>query len=289
MALDLRDLEAFLAVARRGSFSRAAGELLVSQPAVSERIRHLERAVGTPVFERTTRGATLTAAGEQLLPFAQRCAVIAAEAVEAVQQGERHPRLVIAVHSTFAPRVLPLVLGALARTPRRVAVRDAHSHEVEALVLDGVADIGFAIPGGARRGLRRISLAPDPVLCVAAPDHPLTSIGRVPFDALAESVLAVNAWGDAVDTFTAKLRSSGVEDWRIRHCGDAATAVTLARDHGHVAFVTTSTVSSEIRTERLRALNLAGMPRWSVHVDFLHRTADRADPTISLVRQSLQS
>ena len=183
MALDLRDLEVFLAVARRGSFGRAAGELLVSQPAVSERIRHLERVVGTPVFERTTRGATLTPAGEQLLPFAQRCAAIAAEAVEAVQQGERHPRLVIAVHSTFAPRVLPLVLGALAHTPRRVAVRDAHSHEVEALVLDGVADIGFAIPGVARRGLRRLSLAPDPVAVRrrARPSAHLDRAGTVRF------------------------------------------------------------------------------------------------------------
>ena len=78
MTLDLRDLEVFLAVERQGSFSRAASELLVSQPAVSERIRHLERVVGTEVFERTTRGASLTPAGEQLLPFAKRCAAIAA-------------------------------------------------------------------------------------------------------------------------------------------------------------------------------------------------------------------
>src|SRR6476469_8021208 len=163
MALDLRDLEVFLAVVRNGSFGRAAAALIVSQPAVSERMRHLERVVGADVFKRTARGAVLTAAGDQLLPYAERCTALASEAEEAIRGSEHFPRFVIAVHSTFAHRVVPMVLGALASLPRRVAVRDAHSHEVEALVLDGVADIGFAIPSTTRRGLRRVSLRPDPV------------------------------------------------------------------------------------------------------------------------------
>src|SRR5258708_29887278 len=163
MALDIRDLEVFLAVVRTGSFGRAAAALIVTQPAVSDRIRHLERVVGTEVFERTARGAVLTSAGEQLLPYAERCTALATEAVETIQAGEHFPRFVVAVHSTFAQRVVPMVLGALVSVPRRIAVRDAHSDEVEALVLDGVADVGFAIPSSARRGLRRAPLRPDPV------------------------------------------------------------------------------------------------------------------------------
>jgi DNA-binding transcriptional LysR family regulator len=288
MTLDLRDLEVFLAVVRRGSFSSAAGELLVSQPAVSERVRHLERVVGTRMFDRTTLGATLTPAGEQLLPFAQRCATLADEAVEVVRTSAHHPRLVIAVHSTFAPRVLPVVLGALANTPRRVAVRDAHSHEVETLVVDGVADFGFAIPAGARRGLRRVPLPADPVTCVVAPSHELARVRRPSLDALKGTILAVNAWGEGADAFLAQLRTAGVEDWRIRQCGDAATAVTLARDHGHVGFVARSSASSEIRAKRLRRLAIAGMPRWTVQVDLVHRTRDRGDAAIELVQRAFR-
>src|SRR5262245_3125265 len=102
MGLDLRDLEFFLAVARTGSFGRAATALLVTQPAVSDRVRHLERVVGTEVFERTARGAVLTAAGEQLLPYAERCTALADEGLEAVQERAHHARFVVAVHSTFA-------------------------------------------------------------------------------------------------------------------------------------------------------------------------------------------
>ena len=55
MAFDFRDLECFLAVEREGSFGRAATMLMVTQPAVSERIRHLERVVGRALFVRSFR------------------------------------------------------------------------------------------------------------------------------------------------------------------------------------------------------------------------------------------
>src|SRR6266566_1252295 len=160
MELDLQDLAVFLAVHRQGSFGRAATELLVTQPAVSERIRHLERVLTRSVFERTARGALLTPTGEVLVPYARRCLALAEETVEAARQAEGNPRFVIAVHSTFAQRLVPFVLGTLSAHSRRVAVRDAHSEVVPALVLDGVAHVGFALSGSARRGLSRISLPP---------------------------------------------------------------------------------------------------------------------------------
>ena len=287
MALDLRDLEVFLAVVRNGSFGRAAAALIVTQPAVSERIRRLERVVGADVFERTARGAVLTAAGEQLLPYAERCTALATEAEEAIREGEHFPRFVIAVHSTFAHRIVPMVLGALASLPRRVAVRDAHSHEVESLVLDGVADIGFAIPSTARRGLKRVSLRPDPVGSFVAPDHALARRRRPGLDELATALIAVNAWGEGADAFLGRLRARGVADWRIRHCGDDATAVALARDHGHVAFVTASSVAADLRAHQLHRVGFTGMPRWSVRLDLVYRTADGGNDVLQTIRRSI--
>ena len=287
MALDLRDLEVFLAVVRTGSFGRAAAALVVTQPAVSERIRHLERVVGADVFERTARGAVLTAAGEQLLPYAERCTALATEAVEAVQEGEHFPRFVVAAHATFAQRVVPMVLAALASLPRRVSVREAHSHEVEALVLDGVADVGFAIPSPTRRGLRRVPLRPDPVGCFVAPDHALARKRRPAVDELATMLIAVNAWGDGADAFLGRLQSRGVAGWRIRHCGDDATVVALARDHGHVGFVTASSAAADLRARQLQRVGFTGTPRWSVRLDLVYRTADGDDAVLQTIRRSL--
>src|SRR3984885_5776407 len=69
--MELRDLRYFVAVAHTPHFSRAAAQLRVSQPALSEQIRKLENELGAPLFERTSRGALLTDAGQALLPQAR--------------------------------------------------------------------------------------------------------------------------------------------------------------------------------------------------------------------------
>jgi DNA-binding transcriptional LysR family regulator len=91
MVLDLRDVEVFLAVVRERSFGRAATDLGITQPAVSDRVRHLERVVGTRLFDRSTRGAALTPGGELLVPYAERCLALADEAVDVVRQGDHFP------------------------------------------------------------------------------------------------------------------------------------------------------------------------------------------------------
>ena len=64
--MTLTQLLAFVAAAQHGTFTRAAQELKMSQPAVSDLIRRLEDELGTTLFHRTTRSLTLTHAGEQL-------------------------------------------------------------------------------------------------------------------------------------------------------------------------------------------------------------------------------
>lgn len=289
MTLDMKDLTVFLAVAREGSFGRAATSLLVTQPAVSERLRHLERVVGAQVVERSSRGTRLTAAGERLLPYAQRCVALADEGLDAARSADGVPRLVVAVHSTFAPRVVPLVLGALTGLARRVSVRDAHSHEVQALVADGVADLGFSIPAAVPKGLRRVSLPPDPVVCVAAdgqlPEGRRTLTPR----ALRGSVLAINEWGEGAERFVAGLRHAGVDEWRMRFCADAATALALARDHDHLAFVARSSASALVERGELRTVSISGMSQWRIELDLLHRTSVRDRSAVQAVVEAVGS
>src|ERR1035441_7113359 len=146
MALDSVDLDTLLMVVRQRSFGRAASALLVSQPTVSERIARLERCVGAELFVRGPRGVALTQAGDRLLPMASRIVGLMEEAVEAVQAADQPPPFRVGVHSTFAYRAVPLVVRALASPTRGVRVRDAHSDEIIAMLLDGVLDAGFVLP-----------------------------------------------------------------------------------------------------------------------------------------------
>jgi DNA-binding transcriptional LysR family regulator len=82
--LNLYKLEIFALVAKSGSFSRAAEQLLLTQPAVSQHVQDLEASVGAPLFVRGRRGATLTPAGEKLLDYTQRIFALVAEAENAV-------------------------------------------------------------------------------------------------------------------------------------------------------------------------------------------------------------
>jgi DNA-binding transcriptional LysR family regulator len=83
--------------------------------------------------------------------MADRIVGLMEEAVDAVQGTDQPPPFRVGVHSTFAYRAVPLVLSALANPTRGVRVRDAHSDEIIAMLLDGVLDAGFVLPG-ARPG-----------------------------------------------------------------------------------------------------------------------------------------
>jgi DNA-binding transcriptional LysR family regulator len=115
--MDMADLRVFEAVARLGGMSRAAGELHTVQSNVTARIRLLEEELGTPLFERNSRGVALTAAGRRLLPYAGRAARLLAEARRAVAD-DGHPRgpLVIGSLETTAGLRLPALLAAYAES-----------------------------------------------------------------------------------------------------------------------------------------------------------------------------
>ncbi len=111
--MDAGDLSVFAAVARAGGINRAAQSLNTVQSNVTQRIRLLERELGVPLFHRHSRGVTLTPAGAQLLPYAQRIGHLIGEARRAATNGpEPSGRLTIGSLETTAARRLPPVLSA---------------------------------------------------------------------------------------------------------------------------------------------------------------------------------
>ncbi|MFG3442354.1 LysR family transcriptional regulator [Nonomuraea sp. NPDC047897] len=114
MTLILRELECFARVAARLSFSGAAADLGMSQPAMSQAITRLERAAGVRLFERTARAVRLTAGGRALLPYAEQ-ALEAAVAFSAEAARLARPT----IHLAYPPLVGTLA----ARVARRLAGR----------------------------------------------------------------------------------------------------------------------------------------------------------------------
>ena len=110
--MDAADLRIFAAVARTGSMSKAASELGTVQSNVTARIRALEERLGAELFERTNRGATLTAAGLRLRPYADRVAGLLEDARRAVaDEGTPAGALTIGSLETAAALRLSSVLA----------------------------------------------------------------------------------------------------------------------------------------------------------------------------------
>lgn len=121
--MDAGDLSVFAAVARAGGINRAAHALNTVQSNVTQRVRQLERELGVPLFHRHSRGVTLTPAGAQLLPYAQRIGQLLGEARRAATNGaEPSGRLAIGSLETTAARRLPPVLSAFASAYPKVDI-----------------------------------------------------------------------------------------------------------------------------------------------------------------------
>lgn len=117
--MDAADLKVFEAVARLGGMSRAAAELNTVQSNITARVRQLEAELGRPLFLRHSRGATLTAAGRRLLPYARGVAHLLEDARRAVDDEGRPkgPLTVGTLESTAALRFAPVLAAYVAAFP----------------------------------------------------------------------------------------------------------------------------------------------------------------------------
>jgi DNA-binding transcriptional LysR family regulator len=149
MRIDFLGLEAFLCIADRGSFHRAAAALNLSQTAISHRMRKLEEELGIKLFARTTREVTLTRAGIEFLPKAQKAlAELEISFDELKQQGaKRRERLDIACLPAFAVNYLPPILSKFHKTQALVQVRifETPSAAIAELVQSGEAEFDLSV------------------------------------------------------------------------------------------------------------------------------------------------
>lgn len=144
--MELTDLLTFSTVARLGGITRAAEELNTVQSNVTQRVKALEAEIGTALFERHSRGMSLTGAGRRLLPYAERMAALSREAVLAARDdGEPKGPLSIGSMETTAAVRLPTLLAEFHRRypAVRLALRTATTADLVAAVLDGSLDGAF--------------------------------------------------------------------------------------------------------------------------------------------------
>jgi molybdate transport repressor ModE-like protein len=194
--IDVQRLRILRAVATHGSFSKAAASLLFTPSAISQQIAALERTIGAPVVERSTRGVVLTEPGRLLVEAAE---AVFAELHHAQEQIDRlaagRSRLTIATFSTGGRHLLPRTLAAFAADHPEVEINvlEREPEDSLPLVRAGEADLAIAyhfdgplpLPPGDRSGLRWTLLMEDPMSVVLPEGHRLAGRQSVELSELA--------------------------------------------------------------------------------------------------------
>lgn len=163
MNLTQRQMQAFLAIARLSSFTRAAERLHITQSGLSAMMRDLEEQLKCRLFDRTTRSVSLTTEGLQLVPVASRVVAELESVSDAIGQiASRAQRtLTVGVTPIIADGVMPAAATAFSREHPQISlrIRDISRQAIQEGVAGGTLDAGFGAFFKATSGIERTPLA----------------------------------------------------------------------------------------------------------------------------------
>ena len=176
-----RRLKVFHTVAKLLSFTNAAEELHMTQPAVTFQVRQLEEYFNTRLFDRTHNKVSLTPAGERVSEFAERIFDLYSEMENSVRDltGEISGALTIGASTTIAEYMLPALLGEFKnRYPDiNLRLKVSNSEGIVSMVEHNVIDLGVVESAVSNKNLIVEVCNDDQLVLVAAPDHDLVKRG----------------------------------------------------------------------------------------------------------------
>lgn len=154
MALDLLKMRYFARIAERGSFTRAASELGVAQPALSLHMRALEAQLGVQLLNRTPRGVVVTDAGQTLLSHAQAILRAVDQAEAATKEQAKHPTgdVSLGILSSICPTLaIPVIEACSQRFPKiRLTISEGDSQALRTAIDSRIHDLAVTLDGVAK-------------------------------------------------------------------------------------------------------------------------------------------
>jgi DNA-binding transcriptional LysR family regulator len=265
--MDTRQLAAYCAVVERKSFSRAAEQLGLTQPAVSQQIRSLEKRFGRQLLDRSGRRVEPTEAGRRLYRRAQRLLALEQQLVDDVvaeTDGKLTGTVQIGASTGPGGGVVPLLLCEFhLRNPGvEVSLSVFDTQRVIELVAERELELGVV---GAARPHRSVVFEPlfrDEVVLVCAPGHRFAG-RRLTLEQLREETLVVMQEGAGVrQVIEDELRHAGARlrdfDVRLELGLQESVKSAVAAGYG-VSFISRSAVEAELSAGTLTAAQVEGL------------------------------
>jgi DNA-binding transcriptional LysR family regulator len=254
----LPQLESFVEVVQRGSLSRAAETLFVTQPALTARLQRLEQELGAELFVRSRRGMRLTEAGRAFLPYAERALAAVGDGKSAVSDLARGGRGHIAIGAAPAVStyVLPSILKRFRNEHPQVAfsVRTGHSEEVVELVLSDRVDVGL-VRAVRHPEITSVPLYEDKLVLVVEPDHRFAADRTIRLEAIADEQLILFDRTSSYHHLTSALfREAGVTPRGLLELDNIDATKKMVQEGLGVAFLPQTACVGELADGTLRAV-----------------------------------
>ncbi len=260
-------LTVFRAVAAQRSFRRAAEQLYLTQPAVTQQIKALEELIGLPLFDRSGREVALTPAGELLLRYTEESStVLERAAIElAALKGHLSGTLRIAASTTIAQYILPPLLGAFLRLHPavRVELDSSNTESVADAIATGRAALGLVEgPPHSSQVRSEIWLA-DELVLLAPPSHEWASQQFITLQQLAAAPLLMRERGSGTrEVIETTLDAAGLpaRDLRLAMELNSTEAILGCIESGvGVGFVSRSAIQRQLAIGTLSIVQVKGL------------------------------
>jgi DNA-binding transcriptional LysR family regulator len=260
----LRQMRVFAAVARYRSFTKAARELHLTQPAISQQIKLLEAEIGLPLLEHIGRQIHLTAAGDELLRYASQVTELLREAGEslAAMRGLKRGVLKLGAVST-AKYFAPSLLSEFAPQYPEVTIRFTVGNREEIIQQLASNDIDLVIMGRPPRELITVAepFAKHPLVIIAPPNHPLASKRRIPLQRLGSENFIIREEGSGTRASMEHVfKEHGVPIRASMEVSSNETIKQAVMAGMGISFISIHTVALELAAGKLIILNVAGLP-----------------------------
>lgn len=264
MLFDYR-LQVFQTVAKRLSFSKAAEELHISQPAVSRHIQQIETYFNQQFIERRGNRINLTQAGEVLK---KHCQLIFKQydeltfEVNALSENQQVGNLHITASTTIAQYVLPKILPAFhQKYPEiRVEMKSENTEKTEADVLDQTADVGFIEGKSKNREIAYHPFLADEIVLVVSKGNPLYEKEEITLEELQKIPLLLRETGSGtLQVIAQALEQAGIkfQDLQIEmQLGSSESIKAYLSDNRSAAFLSINTVLKELKADDLYILEV---------------------------------
>lgn len=259
-----RRLQVFHTVARQLSFTKAAEQLFMTQPAVTFQVKQLEEHFNTRLFERSHGRIALTPAGRLVMGYAEKILGLSDELETRVGEltGEISGPLLLGASMTIAEYLLPKVLGEFkARHPQVQAhMTVANSETISQRVADHALDVGLIESPAHLRNLHADIFCEDELVVICAIKHKFARAGSISPEALAGEPIISREIGSGTREFA---------DNYLRGCGVAPEELNIVMELGSpeaikgvvetglgISVASRATVAKELKLGTLAAVRL---------------------------------